>query len=134
MKALDESVIASPLSLSFRDRNNDPWHVAHEGFDIMATYVQDDSAPATATAGSIDALTPRKRRLSEGEKQEEDESFLLEFWEAFVDLIRQVPCGHPYQARMIDLLIAFDHLSEVTTISNTFSEDPWANVSVLLCW
>jgi hypothetical protein len=94
--------MASYLDLALRD--DDPWIVAKKAFDIVAAYLQpDSSASATETAASLDALTPLKRQLSEGEKAEQLESFLLEFWETYVVIARQVPHDHPSQERLVEL-------------------------------
>ena len=79
--------MATHLDLALRD--DDPWIVAKKAFDIVAAYLQPDSpASATETAASLDALTPSKRQLSEGEKAEQPGSFLLEFWETYVVIVR----------------------------------------------
>ena len=111
--------MASHLGLALRD--DDPWIVAKKAFDIVAAYLQlDSSASATETAASLDALTPLKRQLSEGEKAEQLESFLLEFWETYVVIVRQVPHDHPSQERLVELVKELSRqptaLTEVRTI------------------
>ena len=78
--------MASHLDLVLRD--DDPWIVAKKAFNIVAAYLQPDSpASATEMAASLDALTPSKRQLSEGEKAKQPSSFLLKFQETYVVII-----------------------------------------------
>lgn len=99
--------MASHLDLALRD--DEPWIVAKKAFDIIAAYLQpDSSASATETAASLDALTLLKRQLSEGEKAEQLGSFLLEFWETYVVIVRQVPHDHPSQERLVELAKELD--------------------------
>ncbi|OCL09783.1 hypothetical protein AOQ84DRAFT_387930 [Glonium stellatum] len=116
--------MASHLVLKLRD--DDPWIVAKKAFDIVAAYLQpDSSASATETAACLDALTPTKRQLCEGEESEQPGSFLLEFWETFVVIVRQVPHDHPSQKRLVELVKELDRLAA------TSAESVWAHLQRL---
>ena len=94
--------MSETLVLEMRDE--DPWSVAKEAFDVVAAYLQPDrEADALETANRLDTLTPARRKLKESEEAEEDESFLLEIWEIFVMIALQVPYDHPSQRRLIEL-------------------------------
>jgi len=82
------------LHVEFRYRDNEPWIVVRDAFDIMATYLQPDNyLSAREAAEQIDKVKPSKRVLND----EESASFLLEFWEVVIATARQIPHDHQAQ-------------------------------------
>ncbi|KAK2746226.1 hypothetical protein FQN57_003348 [Myotisia sp. PD_48] len=110
----------------------DPWIVQQKLFGILNEYLQPSSSTSPLTAATeIDNLSPDKRQGSqkpkesrkdegnndndddddeeEEEEEEEEEgedieSFLLEAWDTFIELARQIPSDHGSQDRLVDLL------------------------------
>ena len=78
--------------LAFRYRDDDPWPVVKQAFNIIVPYLQADcDTSASLVAERLAALTPARRELAVGERKETSASFLLEFWEVFIGIARQVP-------------------------------------------
>ena len=104
------------LEITLRYRDDDPWEVVVKAFEIISPYLQPGStASAASTATQIDALTPGKRQ-SGNEEVEESSSFLLEFWEVFLGIAKQLPYDHPSQDRLVDLA------KELTRLATPSSE------------
>jgi len=100
------------LHLEFRYRDDEPWVVVKQAFDIIAAYLLPDNAlSAREAAGKLDSLTPSKRALNDGEEAEDSSSFLLEFWEVVIATARQVPHSHQAQERLVELMERLDGLS-----------------------
>lgn len=90
-------------TLTFRSRDNDPWEVAVSAFDIIAPYLrQEGTVSAASIAAQVDSLTPGKRQTSD-EEVEGTASFLLEFWEMFIGIAKQLPYNDPSQDRLMAL-------------------------------
>lgn len=111
--------MAAQLQLTLRDL--DTWLVAKQAFDRISDYVQPDS-PITPdqVAHQLNSLTPGQRVLQDGEEAEDPISFLLEFWEIFVTIARQVPYDHPSQERLVELITGLGELasqSDQATVS-----------------
>jgi len=131
------------FQLEFRYRDNEPWIVVKDAFDIMATYLQPDkSLSAREAAEQMDKLTPSKRVLNDGEEAEESASFLLEFWEVVIATARQIPHDIQAQERFIDLVVGLHILPTLSSevhhsldlpymlILTTFMGH-WANVATI---
>ncbi|KAI1082082.1 hypothetical protein F5B20DRAFT_534318 [Whalleya microplaca] len=96
-------------------KDDDTWVVAKTAFDIIAAYVQPTSQSLPEqVALYLDNLTPVKRQLNYLERTETFTSFLLEFWEVFLVLARQIPCDHPSQARLVQLVAELKSLSTMS--------------------
>lgn len=98
--------MAPPLLLRLKSlEDEDPWIIEQKTFNIMADYLQPDSATSTAmTAAALDTLTPMKRHLLEAERTESPESFMLETWGTFIEIAKQIPSDHPSQMRLVHLV------------------------------
>ena len=111
--------------LVFRYRDDEPWPVVKDAFDIIKPYLQLNSdLSATETATRLDTLTPSKRSLAVGELREKSASFLLEFWEVFVEIAKQLPYDDPSQNRLVELL---QQLNLLQTPDSTVSNLPYVN-------
>ncbi|KXJ88603.1 hypothetical protein Micbo1qcDRAFT_18230 [Microdochium bolleyi] len=96
--------MSADLAVSLRD--DEPWHVSQKVFDIISTYIQnDDQSDPAESAKELDKLTPGNRALQEIEPVESYLSFLLEFWEVFLKIARQVPHDHPAQNQLVRLVV-----------------------------
>lgn len=101
--------------LSFQLNDDDPWHVSKKAFDLLSEYLQQNLSSSEAqapkdTATALDALTPFCRVPQDGEEIEEAESFLLEFWETFLGVVRQTPHNHVAQHRLVALVAELERL------------------------
>ena len=104
--------MASRLELEYRDRNlPEPWEMTEKFFNIIAPYLQPDGPDSAAdTAAKLDALSPLKRQLLEGEEVESPYWFGYELSEQFIHIVHQVPYDHPSQGRLLELAKEFDRL------------------------
>ena len=106
------STPAAPLEFELRD--DDPWHISERAFEILTEFVSGTAAEtntdAAVTAAELNSLSPAKRTLNDGETAEETTSFLLEFWQVFVLVAKQIPCDSRLQGRAVQLVQALKAL------------------------
>ena len=81
-------VVVTPMGSPETYRTRWQTHQLHWEGAIVLT------ASAKGIAHQIDLLTPLKRSLDEGDDFEDSEIFLLEFWETFIHIARQIPSEH----------------------------------------
>ncbi|KAH7035999.1 uncharacterized protein B0I36DRAFT_429984 [Microdochium trichocladiopsis] len=101
--------MAEHLSLSLRD--DDPWYISQNAYNIISAFIQAKDQPDPLEAAKeLGALAPANRVLQEAEEAESYVSFLLEFWELFLRIARQVPHDHPAQDRLVQLVAELKEL------------------------
>lgn len=108
---------------------DDPWIIEQKTFDILKEYLQPSSSTSDVDAAkALDYLTPAKRK-ARGEEAETSESFLLEEWNTFCDIAKQIPHDHESQDKFVRLIKVLVLLPE-----ETYDEDDSFPVSVSPCF
>lgn len=93
------------LRIEFRYRDDDPWPIVKNAFDIIEPFLQPGSRISVAdTAARVDTLSPPRNPLAMGEESYTCAGFLLELFEIVVDIARQLPYNDPSQQRLVQLL------------------------------
>ena len=118
-------------SLHFTTRNEDPWFIAQEIFDILTELLQPSSSLSlTAAAQRIDGFHPSKR-TDPGEKKE-PASFFLELWAVYAEIVQQLPYDHPEQDTLAKLVQVLRDLSSETEAETSSSEsERWQDLPQL---
>lgn len=102
--------------------DDDPWIVEQQYFTIVDNYLQPDSTiTAHDAALQMNELTPMSRE-ARGEESETPDSWCLEVWGTFSEIVKQIPHDHPSQDKMIDFIKALKDLPgvEVPTSETVF--------------
>lgn len=121
---------STPLNFILHTSDNgEPWAINQRTFDILSTYLQDDTTLSpTDVAKNIDELFPLNRP-QEGDQENEDvTSFLLEMWGVVICLAEQIPWDDPRQKKLVEVIQALKDLPGPKTIQM----DDWGAYAVWL--
>ncbi|KAJ5773241.1 hypothetical protein N7457_008137 [Penicillium paradoxum] len=115
-----------PLNLRLASLDHDdPWIVEQRYLEIINDYLQPDSQiSASDAATGVNKLTPMSRK-ARGEEVETPESWCLEVWSTFSEIVKQIPHDHPSQDKMVEFIKALKALPGVEV--KLYQTDLWAD-------
>lgn len=97
--------------------NDDPWHIKWIMFNVLNDYLQPNSKLSdNEAARCLGAIMPGNRPAMLGEDEEHVHSWMKELSGLIWDIVRQIPCDHEGQDKLIRLLSALRRLPITQTI------------------
>lgn len=110
-----------PLNFTIDTLHNDddPWPIEWMMFNVLNDYLQPDSKLSDSEAAQcLDAIIPENRPDQLDEKKEPADDWMLELSDLIWDIAKQIPCDHPGQDKLVQLLHAVKRLPITQTIEN----------------
>ncbi|KAJ5959571.1 uncharacterized protein N7479_006721 [Penicillium vulpinum] len=126
--------MAAPLQIRLASLDSDdPWIVEQKYFMILNDCLQPASKISAAKAAAgINELTPMSRE-AKGEEAEHPESWCLEFWGTFSEIVKQISYDHPAQDKMVEIMKELKALPGVeVTFYETARPRIWTDLPCLM--